>query len=530
MYLHIYGLRELPFEEEADSRFACLFAQGREALAHLEHTVLVGQAAVMVLTGEAGVGKTQLAQLLAERLAEQSVRVGRVEAGEQTRDVADWLLSIYHALGVPLPLSGDPTSEERLVEGLATALGKSGANGHPGLLIVDDAEQLGDTAYMALDRLIEAATPGLHVLLIGRPGLREVLQDGPAFALGQRAITRLPLSPLSADDSERYLRHRLHAAGMTRMPFSRLGLHALRDYGEGYPGRLNAIAHRALERGGAADEASVGERTVARAARDVLPNYAGYWLRRYRYPLYAAAGVLLVLLLMGGWNYFRSGRSAALPTNLATVAPEKALEKLRAALPDPAAGRVRVWGELLARWQVGSKEASVADAMNCDAVIYPGLNCISGHGSLDQLRRFDRPMVLELEDVSHRQQVLLVGAGDKHVRLYVGGTYVELSRDAFDEVWKGRFYGVFRIDPALPSRLRRGDQGAGIAWVRQRLPSTGSSRELSAAVVFDQTVEERVKDLQAFFGIAADGVVGPETMFALSSRETDGPHLARNVP
>jgi general secretion pathway protein A len=530
MYLHIYGFRELPFEEDADSRFACLFAQGREALAHLEHTTLVGQAALMVLTGDAGVGKTQLARLLAERLVEQSVRVGRVEASGQLRDASDWLLSIYMALGVPLPLSSEPTDEERLIQGLAAAAKKAEAQGQRCLLIVDDAEHLGDVAYAALDRLLEAAAPALHLLLVGRPVLREALQNGPALALGQRAVTRLPLSPLSVDDSERYLRHRMHVAGMTRMPFSRLGLQALRDYGEGYPGRLNAIAHRALERGAAVDEASVGERTVARAARDVLPNYAGYWLRRYRFPLYGAAGVLLLLLLIGGWNYFRSGRSPALPTNLASVAPELALEKMRAAMPEASVAKLRVWGELLARWQVGSKDASVADAMNCDAVIFPGFNCISGHGTLDQLRRFDRPIVLELEDGANHQQVLLVGAGDKNVRLYVGGSYVELSRDAFAEVWKGRFYGVFRVEPGLPSQLHRGDQGVGIVWIRQRLPSTGSSREQAGANVFDRTVEDRVKNLQAYFGIADDGVVGPETMFALSAREGDGPHLARNVP
>jgi general secretion pathway protein A len=47
--------------------------------------------------------------------------------------------------------------------------------------------------------------------------------------------------------------------------------------------------------------------------------------------------------------------------------------------------------------------------------------------------------------------------------------------------------------------------------------------------VFDGAMETRVRKLQQGFGIPADGIVGPETLFALSSLDDAGPHLARNV-
>jgi general secretion pathway protein A len=202
------------------------------------------------------------------------------------------------------------------------------------------------------------------------------------------------------------------------------------------------------------------------------------------------------------------------------------------ALPAPDVGKVRVWGELLARWQVGSKETSIANAINCDAVIFPGFACVSGRGSLDQLRRFDRPIVLELDDAHGKQQVLLVGAGDEAIRLYLGGKYVELTRDAFEHVWNGRFYAVFRVDPAMPGKLARGDAGDGMHWLLSRLPGEPgqAAATATAPTSFDRSVETRVRNLQQRFGIAADGVVGPETMFALSSLEAEGPHLARGVP
>jgi general secretion pathway protein A len=169
--------------------------------------------------------------------------------------------------------------------------------------------------------------------------------------------------------------------------------------------------------------------------------------------------------------------------------------------------------------------------MNCDALIFPGFACVSGRGSLDQLRRFDRPIILELDDADAKQEVLLVGAGNEAVRLYLGGKYVELTREAFEHVWNGRFYAVFRVDPAMPTKLARGDSGDGLAWVLGRLPPDGTAAAGGAApATFDRTVEARVLALQQRFGIAADGVVGPETMFALSSLEAEGPHLARGVP
>ena len=335
---------------------------------------------------------------------------------------------------------------------------------------------------------------------------------------------------LTAEESERYVRHRLHVAGTARMPFSRLGLRTLRDDGKGNPRRLNALAHRALERAAERGEQSIGERALGFVAREVLPQHARYWLRRYRKPLLAVGAMLAILFVGGAATWFLSGRSPSRPKNLVTVTPEQALAKLSEALPAPDVGKVRVWGELLARWQVGSKDTSVANAINCDALIFPGFACVSGRGSLDQLRRFDRPIVLELDDAHAKQQVLLVGAGDQAVRLYLGGKYVDLTRDAFEHVWNGRFYAVFRVDVSMPGKLARGDAGDGMHWLLTRLPADAGPPGAPAPATFDRTVEARVRNLQQRFGIAADGVVGPETMFALSSLEAEGPHLARGVP
>lgn len=530
MYLHTFGLREPPFSEAPDPRFACLFTRERELLAHCEYALLSTAPAVILLTGDVGSGKTLLTMLLEANIEDQGIRTARLDGEFHAQPVADWLRSLYVAFGLPLPLSAEANTEEHLVDGLAHSLGRLTYQGQRFLLVLDDADELRETSYQLLDQLLQAtdhAQASLHVILAGKPELRSRLEEGAARAIDARIRTRLPLSPLTADESERYVRHRLHVAGTTRMPFSRLGLRSLCEDGMGNPARLNALAHRALERAAERGEQSIGERTLAQAAEEVLPQYARYWLRRYRRFVWIAAIAVGLLLVVGVAGYFLSGRSPSRPKNLVAVAPDEVLGKFRDALPAPEVGQVRVWGELLARWQVSSRETSVANAINCDATIFPGFACVSGRGSLDQLRHFDRPMVLELDDGGRKQQVLLVGAGDTTVRLYLGGKYVELARSAFESVWKGRFYAVFRVDPNMPPRLKRGDSGDGMRWLLSRLPSASPG---VASTDFDRSVENRVKVVQQQFGIAADGIVGPETMFALAAGDQDGPHLVRNVP
>ena len=45
----------------------------------------------------------------------------------------------------------------------------------------------------------------------------------------------------------------------------------------------------------------------------------------------------------------------------------------------------------------------------------------------------------------------------------------------------------------------------------------------------NEALEERVRKLQTGYGIKPDGVVGPETLFALSALDESGPHLFRTI-
>ena len=75
-----------------------------------------------------------------------------------------------------------------------------------------------------------------------------------------------------------------------------------------------------------------------------------------------------------------------------------------------------------------------------------------------------------------------------------------------------------------------GDAGPAIGWAKQRLNALdGGAGGDTGPAYFDLAMQERVRKLQLSYGIQADGIIGPETLFALSALDESGPHLSRNV-
>ena len=169
--------------------------------------------------------------------------------------------------------------------------------------------------------------------------------------------------------------------------------------------------------------------------------------------------------------------------------------------------------------------------MQCNAVIFPGFDCVAGVGMLDQLKRFDRPLILELRSKQGPRQVLLLGVGETRVRLFVDGEAREYPRQVMQTVWNGRFMAPFRVPPWMPSRLKRGDAGQAVGWVRRQLRQLDGDTSASfRPLIYDAPMQARVRKLQKAYGIPVDGVIGPETLYALGSLDDRGPHLARDVP
>jgi len=496
MVLDYYGLTEPPFSITPDPRFVFLSERHRDALAHLLFGIGQGGSGGFVqLTGEVGTGKTTLCRLLLEQLPENT-RVALVLNPRQTPiELLETVCEELH-----LDIGDRRGSTKALVDALNSYLLDAYAQGLRVVLIVDEAQDLSTDALEQVRLLTNLETPTqklLQVVLLGQPELRTLLARDDLRQLAQRITARYHLTPLDADETAHYLRHRYNVAGGRRLPFSRGAIRRLHRHAGGVPRLINIIAERSLLAGYARDQATLDARTIDLAARETLPPHM---VARTRRPLLATAAALVVVLASAGaWAWWKAptphpvamahppshapaGRGA--PVAKQDVAPKPTVAVLDGdALAARLATTTSALPALLSAWQLPHADTDLAVADACAPELAPGVSCLRGHASLDSLVAIGRPVLLRLHDGKHDAWALLLGSDAQRVRLQLGEAVVDVPRVALPALWRGDYWAIWRATA-------------------------------------DATPPPDVRRFQAAHGLPVDGVLGPETRYALA---TDGP-------
>ena len=211
MYLSFFGLSEKPFAITPDPRYLYLSERHAEALAHLLYGINESGGFIQ-LTGEVGTGKTTVVRTLLSRVphhADVAVilnpRVTPVE----------FLLTICEELGLGVD-EADRNSVKEMVDALNRRLLSAHADGRRVIVIVDEAQNLSAEVLEQVRLLTNLETPTqklLQIILIGQPELRELLDRTDLRQLAQRITGRYHLKPLSREETQQYVRHRLRVAG-----------------------------------------------------------------------------------------------------------------------------------------------------------------------------------------------------------------------------------------------------------------------------------------------------------------------------
>jgi len=109
---------------------------------------------------------------------------------------------------------------------------------------------------------------------------------------------------------------------------------------------------------------------------------------------------------------------------------------------------------------------------------------------------------------------------------------VEVGRLTLEDVWNGEYIALWQgptfLGDALSAPLPQGAAGPSVDWVRERL----QPRYLPASdapAVLDAQLLDAVRRFQRTHGLITDGVIGPETLMALSAAGGDGPRLHRTL-
>jgi len=538
MYLEHYGLKEAPFSITPDPRFVFLSERHRDALAHLLYGIGQGGGGGFVqLTGEVGTGKTTLCRLLLEQLPENT-RVALVLNPKLSP--LELLETICEEL--KLDIDGRQGSLKGMVDVLNAYLLDAYAQGLRVVLIIDEAQNLSDEALEQVRLLTNLETPTqklLQIILLGQPELRAKLGKPELRQLAQRITARYHLTPLSVEETEAYVRHRLAVAGAQRFPFTKLALRRIHHHSGGVPRLINVIADRALVAGYAEDLAQIGERVVDRAAKEALASP----IQRLRVPRLALVGVPLALLLaLAAW--WIGGREPAVAEPAAadgaaeievgadaSRTPELGSGALEQRILDAGPSGLTAWTRLLSLWMLRAEEADVRTAARCPLVLGPGVFCLRGTGSLTKLATLRRPVILRLSVGGREAWAVLLGIDQDSVRLAIGGDTFDTDWHALERAWLGEYYAIWRAPPYMAGTFRRGDSGPAVEWLERRLAEVrgGERAEPTGPAYYDAQMEAEVRSLQAAHGLIPDGIVGPETLLALSSHTPGGPRLRRRL-
>ena len=263
MYESFYGFREKPFSLLPDPAFLYMSEKHRMALAMLQYGIL-NQAGFTVITGEIGSGKTTLIrQLLSE--IDDDIAVGLVT--NTHRNFGELLQWVLLAFG----LEYRNKKKVELYQTLADFIAEEYAQDRRTVLIIDEAQNLSSDALEELRMLSNINADKnevLQLILVGQPGLRDILQRPQLQQFAQRVAVDFALRPLNLEETWNYIRHRVQVAGGEPGLFDTRACAAVYYYTGGTPRLVNVLCDTALVYGYAEQKRRLDADTILAVVRD----------------------------------------------------------------------------------------------------------------------------------------------------------------------------------------------------------------------------------------------------------------------
>ncbi|VTQ53120.1 Putative general secretion pathway protein A [Campylobacter jejuni] len=522
MYHRFFTLADTPFSISPDPACFYLSDPHSRALTHLSYGL--GKGSVVVLTGEAGTGKTTLSHYL-------------LQQSPTNIDVA-WL-------SAPLPDGPQfyamlcrafmPEEPEDLVrpalERFHTFLAASYHRQCTALLIIDEAQHLSIKALELLRLLTNIENGGqrqLQLMLIGQPELQQLLQQPQSQQLDQRITARFHLKPLGRDEVDAYIRFRLQVAGRLQPLFTPQAVATIYRMSKGTPRIINQICERALLGAYGAGTQRVGAPLAAQAAYEVTGRQDNGGIRAS-----LAFCLLCAGLYVAGW--FGWQQWGVLP------APEVKMVRVSVALP-PDAGQVRAFRHAVENarsqnlaisqlYRVWGYE-SPTETADCESAARANLRCYRFAGTLFDVLALNYPVVVQLDDEKvGNWYAVLSHIEDEKATLIIDNKEWQVSSAWLQRVWQKNATLFWPLPDSGTTLISRRSDTADVQWADKALSEAlgvavnDNSRRLKTRI------EEKIKLFQQKTGLRADGMAGEQTLMRLSHLTANAiPRLNGTIP
>lgn len=297
MYRKHFGLIELPFGITPDTSFFFAASSSQEALNTLLIATQNGEGFIKI-TGEVGTGKTLLCRKFMATLDSNYVTAYIPNPYLEPR-------TLMLALAEELELTPEKDIDQHhLLKSINHRLLVLARSGKRVVLCLDEAQAMPLESLEALRLLTNLETEKrklLQIVLFGQPELNRKLQQESIRQLAQRITFHYHLGPLSRDDVDFYISHRLNVAGFSGARlFGADAIKVLHSASGGVPRLINILAHKCLLLAYGEGRQMVTARHAKAAAHDTIGAHVWSW----RWVWLSA----LAMLAAGsgvGWAYFK---------------------------------------------------------------------------------------------------------------------------------------------------------------------------------------------------------------------------------
>ncbi|NOZ69481.1 MAG: AAA family ATPase [Deferribacteres bacterium] len=524
MYNEYFGFQESPFSIAPDPRYLYMSEQHREALAHLVYG-LNSDGGFVLLTGEVGTGKTTVCRCLLEQLPENTA-VAFIFNPKLT--VEELLATVCDEFGIRYPEGN--TSIKVFTDLINAFLLDVHAGGRKAVLIIDEAQNLSIDVLEQLRLLTNLETNRhklLQIILLGQPELREQLSRPALRQLSQRITARYHLGALSRNDIGAYVTHRLSVAGLRKKLFTDSSIRKLFYLSGGIPRLINILCDRALLGAFAGEKNRVNKGLVKKAAREVLGEGRGHSSRVTPYVWVMSVLILAVLGVVLSAAYYKKN----IPRETATGNKTGILNAVVNSENKPVQTATPRWPEIGPRDRVST--AAFAELFRLWGISYDpgeeispcrqaesqGLQCLRGPGSLNDLRRLDRPAVLKLfDDQGGEYYAALTGLKTETATLVTARGTREVAVRDIEARWLGDYTLLWRTPPDYRGELMPGKSDHLVRWINRELATVqGRPFQPLEDTEFSGSLVTNVKKFQLSRGLVPDGIVGPRTLIHLNT-------------
>jgi general secretion pathway protein A len=264
MYLSHYHLQYKPFQITTDPRFLWLGEKHEEALATLRYAILDNKG-FLLLTGDVGTGKTTLINTLLGTLREDTL-VASIR--DPALEPIDFYTYIAHAFG----LEKNFTSKGTFLIRFEQFLHNANRQNKRVLLIIDEAQRISQELLeevRLLSNIEKVDDKLLNIFFVGQIEFNKILLQPENRPIRQRITANYNISPLTREETNKYIHHRLKIAGSGEIIFEKDSLNEIFSFSRGYPRLINIICDRSLLTGFVEESSTVTLKHVQECAKEL---------------------------------------------------------------------------------------------------------------------------------------------------------------------------------------------------------------------------------------------------------------------